>query len=215
MKRLSSVLVVSMIISLFVLNIIGIIQKPSQTQTSIESTPEGYNSQKKFDVSDEDLIPPKIQPNQVSSSESSSEESSSEEKKTTTKKKTTKKVSSEESSSEIDVSSEESSEESNLIKIGRCRLTIYTPYESGWGYTTATGVISEHLKTCAVDPKVIPYGSTIILKANGNEWRLKAVDCGNFRGRMIDVFYDGTVSAGVSWLIEMFGAEYAEVWIER
>ena len=65
MKRLSSVLVVSMIISLFVLNIIGIIQKPSQTQTSIESTPEGYNSQKKFDVSDEDLIPPKLKPNQV------------------------------------------------------------------------------------------------------------------------------------------------------
>ena len=100
--------------------------------------------------------------------------------------------------------------------IGRCRLTIYTPTESHWGYTTATGVKSQHLQTCAVDPSVIPYGNTVILiTKDGNELHLKAVDCGNFKGKMIDVFYDGSVKDGVSYLISTFGAEYAEVWIER
>jgi len=99
--------------------------------------------------------------------------------------------------------------------IGKCRLTIYTPTETHWGYTTATGVYSQHLTTCAVDPKVIPYGSTVVIKGNGNELRLLAVDCGNFKGKMIDIFYEGSVSDGVAYLISAFGAEYGEVWIER
>ena len=99
--------------------------------------------------------------------------------------------------------------------IGRCRLTIYTPTETHWGYSTATGVLSQHLTTCAVDPKLIPYGSTVIIKGNSNELRLLAVDCGNFKGKMIDIFYEGSVSDGVAYLISAFGAEYGEVWIER
>ena len=100
--------------------------------------------------------------------------------------------------------------------IGRCRLTIYTPYETSHGYNTATGVTAQHLMTCAVDPNIIPYGSNVILiKPDGTEHRLKAIDCGNFRGNMIDVFFDGKVSNGVGWLVETFGEEYADVWIER
>lgn len=110
---------------------------------------------------------------------------------------------------------EEFGEVGSRIHIGRCRLTIYTPYETHYGHTTATGVRSEHLATCAVDPKLIRYHSDVILiKSDGTEHRLKAVDCGNFKGKMIDVFYDGSVSDGVSWLISMFGAEYADVYIE-
>lgn len=113
------------------------------------------------------------------------------------------------------IETEEFGEAGSRIHIGRCRLTIYTPYETHYGYTTATGVRSEHLVTCAVDPKLIRYHSDVILiKSDGTEHRLKAVDCGNFKGRMIDVFYDGSVSDGVAWLIEMFGAEYADVYIE-
>lgn len=101
------------------------------------------------------------------------------------------------------------------IHIGRCRLTIYNATETHHGYNTATGVKSQHLMTCAVDPGLIPYGSNVILiKADGTEHRLKAVDCGNFRGRMIDVFFDGSVAGGVGWLVEVFGEEYADVWIE-
>ena len=37
--------------------------------------------------------------------------------------------------------------------IGRCRLTVYNSTESSWGYATATGAKSQHLMTCAVDPK--------------------------------------------------------------
>lgn len=102
------------------------------------------------------------------------------------------------------------------IHIGRCRLTIYTPHETHYGYATATGAKSQHLMTCAVDPSVIPYGSNVILiKADGTEHRLKAVDCGNFKGHMIDVFFDGSVAGGVDWLVEIFGEEYADVWIEK
>ena len=99
--------------------------------------------------------------------------------------------------------------------IGRCRLTIYTPTETHWGYSTATGVHSQHLTTCAVDPRLIPYESTVVIKGNGNELRLLAVDCGNFKGKMIDIFYEGSVSDGVAYLVNTFGAEYGEVWIER
>ena len=100
--------------------------------------------------------------------------------------------------------------------IGNCRLTVYTPTESRWGYTTATGATSAHLMTCAVDPSVIPYGSNVIvIDKDGYEWRFKAVDCGNFSGEWIDIFFDGTEKHGIEWLDECFNNEHAEVWIEE
>ena len=98
--------------------------------------------------------------------------------------------------------------------IGTCRLTVYTPTESSWGYQTATGRKSEHLTTCAVDPTVIPYGSTVIvIDKDGEEWRFGAADCGGFTGKWVDIFFDGTELGGIGWLDEVFG-EFAEVWIE-
>ena len=99
--------------------------------------------------------------------------------------------------------------------IGNCRLTVYTPTETHWGYATATGVKSQHLMTCAVDPKVIPYGSNVIIVAkDGSELRLKAIDCGNFKGAWVDIFFDDSVSHGIQWLDECFGGEWADVYIE-
>lgn len=99
--------------------------------------------------------------------------------------------------------------------VGTCRLTVYTPTESHWGYTTATGAKSQHLMTCAVDPKVIPYGSNVIIVAkDGSELRLKAVDCGNFTGKWVDIFFDGTERHGIEWLDENFG-EWGDVYIEE
>ena len=100
--------------------------------------------------------------------------------------------------------------------IGNCRLTVYTPTESHWGYATATGATSAHLMTCAVDPKVIPYGSNVIvIDKDGYEWRFRAVDCGNFSGDWVDIFFDGTLRHGIEWLDEVFNGDFAEVWIEE
>ena len=99
--------------------------------------------------------------------------------------------------------------------LGKFRLTFYTPYEDGWGYQTATGVRSEHLNTCAVDPSVIPYGSTVrITGNNGRVLTLKAVDCGGgIKGQMIDIFFDGTQREGYAFMAE-FG-EIHNVYIVR
>lgn len=103
----------------------------------------------------------------------------------------------------------------NIYNIGRCRLTVYTPSESSWGYSTATGKKSMHLMTCAVDPKVIPYGSNVIITdKDGEEWRFKAIDCGNFSGNWIDIFFDGVERHGIEWLNEVFGGDFANVRIE-
>ena len=100
--------------------------------------------------------------------------------------------------------------------IGRCRLTVYNSTESSWGYATATGAKSQHLMTCAVDPKVIPYGSiVIIVDKDGEEHRFRAVDCGGFSGKWVDIFFDDSVSHGIQWLDECFGGEFAEVWYEE
>lgn len=90
------------------------------------------------------------------------------------------------------------------------RITVYTPSsDSGkWGYSTSTGATSEHLKTCAVDPDVIPLGS--IIEVNGI--RLKAVDTGSeVNGNVVDIFYDGSSKEAREW-INGFG-EYHEVTI--
>lgn len=94
------------------------------------------------------------------------------------------------------------------------RITCYTPYSDGgrWGYATATGVTSQHLKTCAVDPNVIPLGSTIqVTGENGKTVTLLAVDTGNeVKGRHIDIFYDSTEAEGYAW-VEDFGEYVKEV----
>lgn len=86
--------------------------------------------------------------------------------------------------------------------LGTFSLTFYTPYEDGWGYRTATGVTSQHLKTCAVDPRVIPYGSVIkITGDNGKVLVLKAVDCGGgIKGNKIDIFMDCSQKEGYAFM---------------
>lgn len=87
--------------------------------------------------------------------------------------------------------------------LGVFSLTFYVPDEE-WGYQTATGVRSQHLATCAVDPDVIPYGSVIRIEGNnGQVLTLKAVDCGGgIIGNTIDIFWDGSISAGYQWIAD-------------
>ena len=99
--------------------------------------------------------------------------------------------------------------------IGTCRLTVYNATENSYGYQTATGVKSQHLMTCAVDPSVIPYGSNVIVvDKDGEEHRFRAVDCGGFTGKWVDVFFDDSEAHGIQWLDECFGGEFAEVYVE-
>lgn len=52
---------------------------------------------------------------------------------------------------------------------------------------TSTGVIAEEGKTIAVDPSVIPYGSTVLI--DGKEYL--AQDCGGaIKGNKIDIFVE-------------------------
>lgn len=79
--------------------------------------------------------------------------------------------------------------------LGEFKITVYVPDEQ-WGYSTATGVRSKHLQTCAVDPNVIPLGSTI--RVNGLE--LYCCDTGSaVKGNVIDIFYDGTATEAKAW----------------
>ena len=99
--------------------------------------------------------------------------------------------------------------------IGKCRLTVYNATENSYGYQTATGIKSQHLMTCAVDPAVIPYGSVVIvIDKDGEEHRFRAVDCGGFSGKWVDVFFDDSEAHGIQWLDECFDGEFAEVYVE-
>ena len=71
--------------------------------------------------------------------------------------------------------------------LGQFVITFYWPGEDQYGSLTSTGVTAVEGKTIAVDPTVIPYGSTILI--NGNEYI--AEDCGGaIKGNKIDVFVE-------------------------
>jgi len=96
----------------------------------------------------------------------------------------------------------EITEESSEVSLGEFRITVYTPYCDGgvWGYQTATGVKSEGLKTCAVDPSVIPLGTTLLV----DDICLKAVDTGAaVKGNVIDMFYEGKKEEATEWLSQI------------
>lgn len=70
----------------------------------------------------------------------------------------------------------------------------------------ASGEVLEAGKSIAVDPKVIPYGTTVLI--NGNEYI--AQDCGGaIKKKRIDVYFDNHKDA-----LE-FGVQYAEIFIRR
>ena len=97
-------------------------------------------------------------------------------------------------------------QESSWKSLGIFTITAYGPYSDGgkWGYQTSTGVMSEHLATCAVDPKTIPLGSKIML----NGWELLAVDTGSaVKGQIVDIFYDASDKVILKW-IESIGDKH-------
>lgn len=88
------------------------------------------------------------------------------------------------------------------------KLTAYCPCEqcSGkYGRHTATGKIAKAGRTVAVDPKVVKYGTKIMI--DGHEYT--AEDCGGaVKGYHIDVFFDTHEE------VEQFGKKYGYVYIK-
>lgn len=102
----------------------------------------------------------------------------------------------------------------NDVFLGEFTLTAYCPgrcccgkWASGY---TATGALATEGRTIAVDPKVIPYGSRVLLIwPDGTQHSYIAEDCGGgVNGNHIDVFFNGHQAARV------FGVQSAMVYLE-
>ena len=102
----------------------------------------------------------------------------------------------------------EKEENSNLISLGEFRLTAYCPCVEccgKWsGGATASGVMPVANHTIAVDTKVIPFGTEVII--NGKTY--VAEDTGSaIYGNRIDIYFNTHEEA-----LE-FGVQYAEVFV--
>lgn len=91
--------------------------------------------------------------------------------------------------------------------LGVFRLTAYCPCykcSEGFGARTATGRTAQAGRTIAVDPRVIPYGSRVLI--NGHEYI--AEDCGGaIKSNRIDIFFSNHSQA------RAFGVQYAEIFL--
>lgn len=91
-----------------------------------------------------------------------------------------------------------------LIDMGEFEITAYAE-----DTITATGTKPQPMRTCAVDPAVIPYGTKIYVE--DLDLYLVAEDCGGaVKGKVIDVFMSGTEEDTKS-----FGRQKHRIWIRR
>ena len=112
------------------------------------------------------------------------------------------------------VMQQETTTKLNLVKIpyrnlGKFKCTAYCPCKkcSGeYGDLTATGVRAKEGRTIAVDPKVIPYGSVVII--NNKEYI--AEDCGSaIKNKCIDIYFRHHKDA------KRFGVKYLKIKIKN
>ena len=97
--------------------------------------------------------------------------------------------------------------------LGEFTLTAYCPCMKCCGKTdgiTATGPTAAEGRTIAVDPRVIPYGSTVTLYyEDGTVHTYTAEDCGGaIKENRIDVFFDSHEAA------RAVGVQKAMVYVE-
>lgn len=97
--------------------------------------------------------------------------------------------------------------------LGEFKLTAYCPCAKCCGKSggiTSTGTTATEGRTIAVDPRVIPYGSTVtIYFADGTSHTYTAEDCGGaIKENRIDVFFSSHDDA------RAFGVQSAMVYVE-
>lgn len=101
------------------------------------------------------------------------------------------------------------SENNPFENLGRFRITYYCNCDEcseGYGRLTSTGHICYSDYTIAVDPDVIPYGTTVYI--NGNEYY--ADDCGGgINGNEIDIYVDHHE------LTTKNGVDYYDVFVKK
>ena len=76
------------------------------------------------------------------------------------------------------------------VSLGVFKTTGYCPCRScsaGWGRNTCTGAVASSQHTIAVDPRVIPYGTRVMI--NGVVY-IAEDKGGGVKGHHIDIFYD-------------------------
>jgi 3D (Asp-Asp-Asp) domain-containing protein len=81
-------------------------------------------------------------------------------------------------------------EEMQLVSLGIFKTTAYCPCKGcseGWGRHTSTGTVATAGRTIAVDPKIIPYGTRLLI--NGTIYTAEDKG-GGVRGNHVDIFYD-------------------------
>ena len=100
------------------------------------------------------------------------------------------------------------------VFLGEYTLTAYCPCTRCCGKgdgITATGTLAAEGRTIAVDPRVIPYGTHVLLIfLDGTQREYIAEDCGGgVNGNHIDVFFSDHETARV------FGVQYAMVYVGK
>lgn len=100
------------------------------------------------------------------------------------------------------------------VFLGEYTLTAYCPCTRCCGKDdgiTATGTLAAEGRTIAVDPRVIPYGSRVLLIfPDGTQHTYIAEDCGSgVNGTHIDVFFSDHQAARV------FGVQSAMVYVGK
>lgn len=93
------------------------------------------------------------------------------------------------------------------LPLGSYRLTAYCPCRScseGWGRRTSSGAIAASGHTVAVDPRLIPIGSKLLI--SGTVYTAEDIG-GGVKGKHIDVFFDTHAQA------RQFGSQTAEVYL--
>lgn len=99
--------------------------------------------------------------------------------------------------------------EEPLISLGTFKFTAYCPCSKCCGKSdgiTKTGVKATQGRTIAVDPKVIPLGSIVII--DGHEYIAEDVG-GSIKENRIDLFFDSHKEA------LDFGVQYKEVFVKE
>lgn len=94
-----------------------------------------------------------------------------------------------------------------LTSLGTFRLTAYCPCRScsaGWGRKTSSGAVATVNHTVAVDPKVIPMGSKLMI--NGTIYTAEDVG-GGVKKKHVDIFHESHSQA------LHFGSRSAEVFL--
>lgn len=94
-----------------------------------------------------------------------------------------------------------------LHSLGTFKTTGYCPCRScssGWGARTSSGAIAQANHTIAVDPRIIPYGTKVMI--NGVVYTAEDMGSG-VKGKHIDIFYNTHGEARLQ------GVQYAEVFL--